>query len=98
MKTTYTSPGFTIVEGIIIFIVVGLVAVLGLTFYNTATKQTASTTAPVTTQSTAETIKATPVPAVNTTTDLDKATTDLNSLDLTDSQDATQLDQQESGF
>lgn len=95
MSTSRRTNGFSIIEGVIIVVFVGIIAALGLTFYNVATKQDDSSEV---TSSTAESITATPVPEVNSASDLDEVTTDLDALDFTDSEDATLLEQQNAAF
>lgn len=95
MRHLYRNRGFSIIESVIIIVVVGIVGVLGVTFYNLATKKTASSN---TTSATAESIKATPIPEVNATSDLDTVTSDLDKLDLTDTEDANLLNEQNAAF
>jgi flagellar basal body-associated protein FliL len=91
MHTSHTSRGFSIVEGILIFVILGIVVALGVTFYNVASKKTASTDS-------SQTSDAATVPAVTSTSDLDTVTTDLDSLDIDDADDATTLESQQAAF
>ena len=83
-----TSRGFTIIEAVIIVVFVAILSLLGLVAYNqffapkTTTTADSSTAAPET------------VTKVESTSDLDKATADLENIDLTDSSDTTTLDSQ----
>lgn len=95
MSTSNRTNGFSIIEGVIVVVFVGIVVVLGLTFYNMSIKQD---TASDSTSSTAESITATPIPEINTANDLDKVTSDLDALDFTDNEDATLLEQQDTAF
>lgn len=94
MHSSHRTSGFSIIEGVIIVVFVGIIAALGLTFYNVATNKSASDT----TASSAESIKATPVPDINSTDDLDTVTSDLDTLDTADSEDATLLEEQDAAF
>ena len=85
------NRGFTIVEALIIVVVVAIITALGLTAYHSFTKQQVATT---------QTTTAAPatVTEVKTASDLDKASSDLQALDLTDSSDTSTIDSQTSGF
>jgi len=82
--------GFTIVEALIIVVVVAIITTLGFTAYHQFNKQNVATS-----QATAA---PTTVTEVKTASDLDKATSDLQAIDLTDSSDTSTLDTQSSSF
>jgi Tfp pilus assembly protein PilE len=82
--------GFTIVEALIIVVVVALLTALGFVAYNQFIKPKADTS-----QTTAA---PTTVTTVESTSDLDKASSDLDAIDLTDASDTTTIDSQTSGF
>lgn len=86
MSSTQTNRGFTIVEGVMIFIALAIVAALGFALYNTLTKKSPSK------QSSQE------IPTVNSTQDLDKVTTDLDNIDVTSADEATELNEQQTSF
>ena len=84
------TRGFTIVEALVIVLVVAIITTLGFTAYHQFTKQkvatSQATSAPIT------------VTAVKSASDLTKASSDLQALDLTDSSDTSTLDSQASAF
>ncbi len=85
-----TKSGFTIIEAIIIVVVAGVVTALGLTFYHSMTATQKAT-------DTAQTAQAQPI-TITKAADLDTATTDLDQLDIDDSDDGAQLEQQQAAF
>lgn len=82
--------GFTVIEAVIIVVVVAILTTLGFVAYNQFMKpkaaDTQTTAAPAT------------VTEVKSTADLDKVTSDLDALDLTDTDDTTALDAQTQNF
>ncbi len=94
MSSTQTSRGFTIVEGVMIFIALAIVAALGFALYNTLTKKSPSA------QSSQEIKKESQqnIPTVNSAQDLDKVTTDLDKIDVTSADEATELNEQQTSF
>ncbi|MFY9228102.1 MAG: hypothetical protein WAO28_02135 [Candidatus Microsaccharimonas sp.] len=87
-----TSRGFTIIEAVIIVVFVAILSLLGLVAYNQFFGTKTTTTADSSTTTTETVTK------VESTSDLDKATTDLDSIDLTDSDDTTTLDSETADF
>ena len=84
--------GFTIVEAILILAILGIIGALGYTAYtHFVAKKPTTTTPPVTTTQQSAT-------TVSSASDLDKATSDLNALDLTDSSETTTIDSQTNGL
>jgi Tfp pilus assembly major pilin PilA len=84
------NRGFTIVEALLIVVVVAIITTLGFVAYNQFIKpklaQTQTTAAP------------TSVTSVKSVSDLDKASSDLQAIDLTDSSDTKTLDTQTSSL
>lgn len=84
------TRAFTIVEAVIIVAIAAIITTLGFVAYNQFIKPkdttTSTTAAPVTVQK------------IESTTDLDAASSDLEAIDLTDSSDTTALDTQTSGL
>lgn len=85
------NRGFTIIEAVIILVIVGIVATLGVVAYNRFLKP-ATPTASETTEAPVSTEQ------VTSTSDLDKVTNDLDSIDLSDSSDTTAIDSDTSNF
>jgi hypothetical protein len=81
------TVGFSVIEAVIIVVIVGVVVVLGLTFYNALTQQTESNIV-VTTDDT--------VPVIESINDLDTVSNDLDKLDIDDTDDAVVLEEQAS--
>lgn len=82
--------GFTIVEGLVIFVIAAIIGLLGFVAYNQFFK--ADTT-------TSETMTApTSVTKVESSSDLDKATADLEAIDLSDSTETSTFDSQTAEF
>lgn len=89
-----TSRGFTIIEAVIIVVFVAILSLLGLVAYNQFFGSKTATTANTDSNTTApETVT-----KVESTSDLDKATADLDNIDLTDSDDTTTLDSETADF
>jgi Tfp pilus assembly protein PilV len=100
MSSFMKKQGFSLVEGVIIVGVVGVIGLLGYTFYSQMQKQTASKTAS-TTQVSKQSPTATDVPAmpqINSAADLTQAVTAMDSSQLGDDTDITQLDSQSAAF
>jgi len=82
--------GFTIVEVLIIVVIAAIIGLLGFAAYNQFLK-----TDIVTSETTAA---PTSVTKVESSSDLDKATADLEAIDLSDSTETSTLDSQTVGF
>jgi Tfp pilus assembly protein PilE len=84
------NRGFTIVEALLIVVVVAIITTLGFVAYGQFIKpklaQTQTTAVP------------TSVTSVKSVSDLDKASSDLQAIDLTDSSDTKTLDTQTSSL
>lgn len=94
MNAIRSNRGFTIVEGAIIFIGLSLVAGLGFAFYNVATKNSA--TAESSQDMNQDSQPA--VPTIDSTQDLDAASSDLDTMDVAGEDEATQLEAQQAAF
>lgn len=90
MKALKTN-GFSIIELVIILVVVGIIGGLGYVFYNRITQPAQSDVAGSSEQ-------AASLKSIDTTADLDKASSQLDSIDVSDSQDVNSLDSQEANF
>lgn len=90
MKTS-RSRGFTIVEALVIVVIVGVITAVGLTFYNSVTKN-----AKTDTTSSDQAILDSPTPEVTSTKDLTTVSDELDKLDIDDTSDTAQLDEQAS--
>ena len=84
------TRGFTIVEAIIVVVFAAIVSTLGFVAYNQFVKPKVATTQTTTAASTVTTVKS--------AADLDKVSSDLQAIDLTDSADTSLLDTQASSF
>lgn len=88
--------GFSIIEGIIIVVIVAIIVSLGLVFYNNyiAKKDTA------TTQQESQTADAdqTEPTQISSSSDLDTAATQLDQLDIEDTDDVSTLDSETEAF
>ena len=84
------TRGFTIVEAVIVVVFAAIVSTLGFVAYNQFVKPKVATTQTTTAAST--------VTAVKSVADLDKVSSDLQAIDLTDSTDTSLLDTQASSF
>lgn len=104
MRSRTNQAGFSAVELILIFVVVGILAFVGFSVYNRHNKaDTAQSTNTSQQHNTSETAQADDVataPGVNSTSDLDKAAATLDQTDPGGSNDAdaSQLDTQVSDF
>lgn len=86
------KSGFSAVELIIVVVIVGIIAALGIVGYNRWNEtKTAKNNADTSQQQTAS------APEIKKTSDLNKATTTLDGVDFGDA-DATDLDTQSSAF
>lgn len=94
MSEPRSGKGFTIVEGVIIFIGLSLVVGLGVTFFNAATKKSASTQSSQNVSQDSQLA----IPTVNSTKDLDAVSGDLDKIDVSSDDEATQLDAQQAAF
>lgn len=84
------TRGFTIVEAVIVVVFAAIVSALGFVAYNQFVKPKVATTQTTTAASTVTTVKS--------AADLDKVSSDLQAIDLTDSADTSLLDTQASSF
>ena len=84
------TRGFTIVEAVIVVVFAAIVSTLGFVAYNQFVKPKVATTQTTTAASTVTTVKS--------AADLDKVSSDLQAIDLTDSADTSLLDTQASSF
>lgn len=85
------TNGFSIIELVIILVVIGIVGGLGYVFYNRITQPAKDGVASSSQQ-------ATPLKSIDTAADLDKASSQLDSIDVSDSQDINSLDSQAANF
>ena len=84
------TRGFTIVEAVIVVVFAAIVSTLGFVAYNQFVKPKVATTQTSTAPATVTTVKS--------ASDLDKVSSDLQAIDLTDSTDTSLLDTQASSF
>lgn len=93
MKIRNTQSGFSVVEIVIIVTVIAVLGFVGYSVYNRQQTKTADTTS-----QTAGDVKS--APEINSTSDLDKASTTLDQTDPSGSNntDAGELDSQLSAF
>ena len=84
------NRGFTIVEALIIVVFAAIVSTLGFVAYNQFVKPKVATTQTATTPAT--------ITKVKSVSDLDKVSSDLQAIDLTDASDTSLLDTQASSF
>ena len=91
-----SSFGFTIIEAVLVFVIAGVITAVGLTFYQSYTKQQTATTNEATTEQSTQTTD--DIPAIESASDIDAATADLEAIDIEDLDEAAQLDEQQAAF
>lgn len=99
MNMHKSQSGFSIVELVLVFVVVGAISFVGYTFL----KGTEARRANLPTQATQKATDATaqdipPAPAIEQTSDLDKASDTLDQIDVDTSADSQQLDAEASNL
>lgn len=97
MTTRKNQIGFSIIEIIIGLVVVSLIGFVGYTFY---TRQQAANNKTTSTNSVATQVSVPTAPTISSTSDLDKAGTTLDqvNVDGSNSSDSSQFDSQLSSF
>lgn len=88
--------GFSLIEVVIVVIVVGLIAALGYVAWNKFANQDAQTETSTSQSATAEDVPA--APQIETTDDLDEASTTLDQIDVNGSGDDAQLEREVESF
>lgn len=97
MRRPANNSGFSAIELLIVIVVVGLLGFVGYTVYNHQNnKNTDSTNTKSQTTSTSSDVPV--APQINSTSDLDKATTELDQTDTGSNSDSSALDSQLNSF
>lgn len=96
MKLSKSQSGFSVVEVLIVLVVVGVISFVGYTFLNgaNASRQKGLEKSQANTQATEKSVPA--APAIEKTSDLDKASATLDKMDTTS--DTSELDTELNNF
>lgn len=91
-----SRTGFSAVELVIVLAIVGIIGFIGFTVYNRDNNKTADTTTPASQSAIATDVPA--APAIDSTSDLNKAEATLDQTDTSSSSDAAELDTELQAF